>query len=112
LGNDVGPVLTEINRKSKDLLLHDILDPNAAVNTQYINHRLETTSGVVHFGIVKAETDKSVTIRKMGGETVSIDKSAIKRFNSLGTSLMTEGLENSLTLQDMADLLAFLQKGK
>ena len=112
LGNDVGPVLTEINRKSKDLLLHDILDPNAAVNTQYINHRLETTSGVVHFGIVKAETDKSVTIRKMGGETVSVDKSAIKRFNSLGTSFMTEGLENSLTLQDMADLLAFLQKGK
>jgi putative membrane-bound dehydrogenase-like protein len=111
IGQEVGPVLTEISRKSKATMLHDILDPNAAVDPKYVNHSLETKSGAVHMGIVANETDKSVTIHKIGGEKVLIDKSEIKKFRSLGTSLMMEGFENALSTQDMADLLAFLQKG-
>jgi len=112
IGKDVGPVLTEINRKSKESLLHEILDPNSAVDTKYINHRLETKQGDLHMGIVEAETDQYITIKKMGGEKVTINKTDIKTFNSLGTSLMMEGLENSMTPQEMADLLSFLQNLK
>jgi putative heme-binding domain-containing protein len=111
VGQEVGPVLTEINRKSKEALMHDILDPNAAVDTKYINHRLATKAGDVHVGIVDNETDKFVTIKKMGGNTVTINKTDIKSFTSLGTSMMTEGLEENMTMQDMADLLTFLQNG-
>lgn len=110
-GKDVGPVLTEINRKSKESLLHDILDPNAAVNSRYINHRVETRTGEVHMGIVDSETDQLITLKKMGGSKVTIYKADIKSFSSLGTSLMMEGLEASMTPQDMADLLAYLQEG-
>lgn len=110
-GNEVGPALTEIARKSKETLMHDILDPNAAADPKYINHRLETRSGVVHMGIVAAETDQQVTIKKMGGENVVIKKDEIKSFRSLGTSLMMEGLESGMTHQELADLLAFLQNG-
>lgn len=109
VGQQVGPVLTEINRKSKESLMHDILDPNAAVDTKYINHRLATKDGNVHIGMVDSETDHYITIKKMGGEKVMIDKTDIKSFTSLGTSLMMEGLEGSMTTQDLADLLAFLQ---
>ena len=109
VGQNVGPVLTEINRKSKEAILHEILDPNAAVDTKYINHRLETNSGDVHVGIVENETDQMITIKKMGGEIASVSKKDIKTFNSLGTSLMMEGLESTMTTQEMADLLAFLQ---
>jgi len=111
VGLEVGPVLTEINRKSKESLMHDILDPNAAVNTNYINHRLETKSGDIHMGIVDNETDEYITIKKMGGEKVTVYKTEIKSFSSMGTSLMMEGLEGSITTQEMADLLAFLQSG-
>jgi putative heme-binding domain-containing protein len=111
IGNDVGPVLTEINRKSKATLLHEILDPNAATDPKYINHKIETKSGAMHFGIIANENDKSITIKKMGGEKVILNKSEIKSFRSLGTSLMMEGFENALSQQDMADLLEFLQKG-
>jgi putative membrane-bound dehydrogenase-like protein len=110
-GQEVGPVLTEINRKSKESLMHDILDPNAAVDTKYINHRLATKSGDVHIGIVDNETDQFVTIKKMGGEKVTVYKTEITSFTSMGTSLMMEGLENNMTTQDMADLLAYLQTG-
>lgn len=111
IGQEVGPVLTEINRKSKESLMHDILDPNAAVNMQYINHRLVTKADDVHIGIVDNETDEFITIKKMGGEKVTVYKTDIKSFTSMGTSLMMEGLEGNMTTQDMADLLAFLQSG-
>ena len=111
-GEDVAPILTEINRKSKEILLHDILDPNAAVDTRYINHRLETKEGEVHMGIVETENDQFITIKKTGGSRATINKSDIKNFTSLGTSLMMEGLEGNMTQQDMADLLTFLQKGQ
>jgi putative membrane-bound dehydrogenase-like protein len=109
VGKDVGPVLTEINRKSKETLLHDILDPNAAADTKYISHRLESKDGAVHIGIVESETDQSITIKKMGGEKIAVNKHDIIKFSSLGSSLMMEGLEGSMSAKELADLLAFLQ---
>lgn len=110
LGENVGPVLTEIQRKSREALLHDILDPNAAVDTRYLNHRVSTTDGKVITGIVDQETDLEVSLRQMGGQQVTISKKDISDFTSLGISLMPEGLENGLSTQDLADLLAFLQQ--
>lgn len=110
VGNTVGPVLTEINRKSKESIMHEIIDPNAAVDTKYINHRVDTKTGEIHMGIVDKETDQFVVIRKMGGATVTVYKQDIKSFTSLGTSLMMEGLESNMSHQDMADLLTFLQQ--
>ncbi len=111
VGTEVGPNLTEINRKSKATIMHEILNPNASVDPKYINHSIETKNGVIHLGIVAAENDKNITIQKIGGEKVTIQKSNIKSFRSLGSSLMMEGFENALSHQEMADLLVFLQKG-
>ncbi|MEP7268623.1 MAG: PVC-type heme-binding CxxCH protein [Saprospiraceae bacterium] len=111
LGNEVGPILTEISRKSKESILQDIVDPNAAVNTNFINHKLETKSGDIHIGIIDKETDQEISLKKMGGSMVTIPKKDIKELRSLGTSLMMEGLEGNMTLQEMADLLAYLQHG-
>jgi putative heme-binding domain-containing protein len=110
IGNDVGPVLTEINRKSKESIMHDILDPNAAVNTQYISHQIKTKDGMLHIGVIDSENDESVVMKKMGGEKITFNKKSIMKMNSMGKSLMMEGLEGSLTHQQMADLLSFLQK--
>ncbi len=109
LGVEVGPVLTEIYRKSKETLLNDILDPNAAVNTNYLNHRLITKDGSIYSGLVYRETDEEIGLRMMGGSTKTLKKADIESLTSLGTSLMFEGLEESMGLQEMADLLTFLQ---
>lgn len=112
LGVAVGPVLTEINRKSKASLMHDILDPNAAVNTQYINHRIRTKDGSIYTGIVEKEDDRQVVLKNMGGQEQIISKKDIDQFSSMGISLMPEGLEASMQPGDLADLLAFLQRGE
>ncbi len=110
LGQDVGPALTEINRKSKEALLYDILDPNAAVDTKYLNHQVRTANGSIYSGIVARETDEAVTLKMTGGLEQTIDKADIERFTSLGISYMPEGQEATLSQQDFADLLAFLQQ--
>ncbi|MEM7379638.1 MAG: PVC-type heme-binding CxxCH protein [Bacteroidota bacterium] len=109
VGVDVGPVLTEISRKSKETLLHDILDPNAAVDTRYLNHKVVNSEGTIYFGLVEKDTDKEVSLRMTGGETVSIQKRDLSSFSSTGVSMMPEGLETAIDAQQMADLLAFLQ---
>jgi len=110
IGKDVGPVLTEISRKSKESLLHDILDPNAAVDTKYINHQAKTKDGNIYTGIIVQETDTEIVLKMMGGQETNLFKKDIEQLSSLGTSMMPEGQEANLTEQDMADLLAFLQQ--
>jgi len=110
-GNDVGPILTEINRKSKESLLYEILDLDAAVDTRYINHKVALEDGNIHIGIIDSETDQSVVIKKLGGARIQVNKAEIKEFISFGSSMMSEGLEANLNHQEMADLLAFLQLG-
>jgi putative heme-binding domain-containing protein len=109
IGVEVGPGLTEISRKSKESLLHDILDPNAGVDTNYLNHKLITQDGSIYLGLIYKETDEEIGIRMMGGSTKTIKKSNIESLSSLGTSLMFEGMEENMTHQEMADLLSFLQ---
>jgi len=112
LGKDVGPVLTEINRKSKESLLHDILDPNAAVDTQYLNHQVQTKDGTIYTGIVTMESDSEIGLLMIGGTEKIIAKNEIDRFYSTGSSMMYEGLEQGIDTQEMADLLAFLQQSE
>ena len=109
-GVDLGPDLTEIGRKSRETLLHDIVDPNAAVDTQYISYAIETHDGTFVSGIVTAETDNAVTLRAALGEETTIAREDIKEMFTGGLSIMPEELEVDLNPQDMADLLAFLQQ--
>lgn len=108
IGQNVGPNLTEIQRKSKETLLYEMLDPNSAVDTRYLTYKVTTKSGNIHSGIIERENDEEIVLRNIGGTEFSILKTEINSFSSLGISLMPEGLESSMTHQDIADLLAFL----
>ena len=44
-GNQVGPDLTHANRKDRDYLLVNIVDPSAVIRKEYLNYNLETTDG-------------------------------------------------------------------
>ncbi len=109
IGVEVGPNLTEIHRKSSKTLIHDILDPNAAVENRYLTYLVETEDGDLFSGVIIAESDHAVTIRQQGGAERLIARSKITNFKSTGQSYMPEGFENSLNNKEMADLLAYLQ---
>jgi putative heme-binding domain-containing protein len=48
----------------------------------------------------------------MGGAEVNLPRANIKGSTSSGKSLMPEGLEAGMSVQDMADLLAFIEELK
>jgi putative heme-binding domain-containing protein len=111
-GGDLAPNLTEIYRKSRETLMHDILDPNAAVDARYVSYTIERSNGELVSGIIDEETDAAVTIRDANGVRTTVPRGDIRDFISGGLSLMPEELESGLDHQAMADLLAYLQERK
>jgi len=110
IGVEVGPDLTEISRKSKESIMHDILDPNAAMDTKFISHTIKTKDGEIINGIVASETEDAVTLRAIQGKETTVSRDDIKELTATSLSLMPEGFEQILSQQEMADLLAYLQE--
>jgi putative membrane-bound dehydrogenase-like protein len=108
-GPQVGPDLRAVlANKTKESLLVDLLDPNRDVDPRYVNYLAVLQDGRTATGLIAAETTTSVTLRRSGGFDETILRTDIDRLTSTGTSVMPEGLEQSIGVQDAADLVSFL----
>jgi putative membrane-bound dehydrogenase-like protein len=110
-GHKVGPDLSGVAGRASDALLTDILDPNREVAPDYIALTLATHRGQVVSGLLAEETATSLKIRRAEGVDETILRSEIEELRSTGRSLMPEGLEQSISVVEMADLIAFLRQG-
>jgi putative membrane-bound dehydrogenase-like protein len=108
-GHEVGPDISDAALKAPDALLVDILDPNAAIDSNYVSYAVTTKSGRLLTGLLSSETPSSVTLKRAEGQTEVVLRQDIEAITSSGTSLMPEGLEKTVAVPDMADLLAFLR---
>jgi putative membrane-bound dehydrogenase-like protein len=108
-GIDVGPNLATVtNRSGEDLLVH-ILDPNREVAPNFVNYNVATLEGRVISGIITDESANAITVKRSEGATDVIPREQIETIASTGVSLMPEGLEKGLSVQDFADLIAFVR---
>lgn len=108
-GAQVGPDLGIMTGKPVAEILLAILDPNAAVDPVFINYVVALKDGRELNGVIVSETANGLTIRNAGGLEETLLRSDIKELRNTGSSLMPEGLESALSLQDMADVMAHLQ---
>jgi putative membrane-bound dehydrogenase-like protein len=111
LGNDgfaVGPDLAGARSGGREKLLVNILDPNREVPPTYFGYVVETRAGDNHAGLIVNETAGSVTVRQPLGVEVVVPRSQIVKMQASRLSLMPEGLEEGLTVQDVADLVAYV----
>lgn len=111
-GHDVGPNLGEFAGKDVADFLVAILDPNAAINPNFVAYTVETGDGRSLSGIVRHETASSLTLVQGGGIRETILRSDLKQVRANAVSLMPEGLEQGMAPQDLADLIAWLKKSK
>jgi putative heme-binding domain-containing protein len=102
--------LTAVSHRSIEDLLSNILDPNMAINPNYVSYNCETDSGELETGILQAESAEAITLLQAAERRVIVPRTKIQRLESSGLSLMPEGLEAGLTPADMRDLIAFLQE--
>lgn len=117
-GPAVGPDLTVVARRfSRRDMLDSIVRPSHAVAEQYRNAEVTTESGLVHVGRVVSEGDFRSPKLKLNtdplrpSQVVELDKQEIAEYRTLETSPMPQGLIDTLTLAEIADLLAFLESG-
>jgi putative membrane-bound dehydrogenase-like protein len=109
LGVNVAPDISDSRTKKPEQILADILQPNRAIDNNYLGYAVRQSDGTVLTGILAAETATSITLRQQGGKEAVIPRSEIDELRSSGQSLMPEGLERQIPPQDMADLLSFIK---
>lgn len=109
LGHRVGPDISDTRTKSKSQLLLDIIRPNAAIDNNYVEFIVDTVDGQTFKGILVENNATGVVIKQPDREPQTIARSDIERIRSTGKSLMPVGLEQDLSLQQMADLISFVQ---
>jgi len=109
IGVQVGPDISDTLGKTPAAVLNDILDPNAAIDSNYVNYTVTTKGGKLLTGIITNETGSSLTLKRAENQTDVILRQDIEEIQSTGVSLMPEGVEKSISVQEMADLLKFLK---
>ena len=109
IGVNVGPDISDSRVKQPAQYIADILDPNRAVDASFFGYTLLTTDGRLLTGIITAETGSSVTFRQPDGVTVTLLRDEIDELRSTGRSLMPVGLEQTISPDQMTDLITFLK---
>ncbi|MCE6992468.1 PVC-type heme-binding CxxCH protein [Dyadobacter sp. CY323] len=110
-GGKVGPDLTGVKSQPAEALLLHILVPNYEVLPAYQSVLITTKDGRSFSGKLLSETENSLTLRTAFGTDESILRKNIASLTNSGLSLMPDGLEQSMSREDMARLIAFLKAG-
>lgn len=110
VGVEVGADLqAALGNKTPGQLLIDILDPSREVDPRFLEYSITTTAGRQVNGLIAAETASSVTLRRADKQEETILRSQIDDIRSTTKSLMPDGLEQQLSRNDVADVIAYLQ---
>jgi putative heme-binding domain-containing protein len=107
-GRALGPDLAAARIAGNEKLLSAILEPNASVPADYATCVIITKEGENHVGIKTDENLDAVTLSQPGGVHLVWPRLNIQSLQTQPWSLMPEGLEQSLSIQDAADLLDYL----
>jgi putative heme-binding domain-containing protein len=107
-GGNLGPDLTSIQ---KDRSAHDLLEavvyPSASFVREYETYKIKTQSGE-HTGVIQKQLPDAIILGTAPQTSVRIPRSEIVSTEILNTSMMPQGLDQLLSQQEMADLMAFI----
>ena len=113
LGGNVGPDLTHIGRiRTERDLLEAIVFPSASFVRSYEPVLVSTKAGKVYNGILRRDGPQEVMLVLGANQEVVIPRVDIDEINPGRVSIMPSGLDQQLTLRDLADLVAFLRACK
>lgn len=111
IGNNVGPDLTNIDKKfDKINLLDAIVNPSAAIVFGYEPWLVNTKDGASVFGFLVSENAENIVIKDVSGNSHSIAVKNISSRQKQNKSLMPEADQMGLSEQDLADVSSFLLK--
>ena len=110
VGGSIGPDLTRIGSiRTETDLLEAIVFPSASFVRSYEPVSVTTLDGRTFTGILKADAPAEVVLTVSATEEVRIARKDIDVMKPGAVSVMPAGLDQQLSPQDLADLIAFLK---
>ncbi len=107
-GCAVGPDLAMLAHRSPRALLDSILDPARNLDARYQQYVTLLDDGRMFTGMLVDETSNGFWLAGRDNARYEIRRDRIEELRSTNKSLMPEGMEQELSQQAMADLLAYL----
>ena len=108
-GGEIGPDLTSIGRiRTRKDLLEAIVYPSASFVRSYEPIVVQTAAESFS-GVALTETDTHLLLATNADEQVRVFRSEIEEVRPGTVSVMPSGLDEQLTREELADLLAFLE---
>ncbi len=111
LGREVGPNLATVIEHAPARLLANILDPSADIQPGYQGSTCVLATGEVVSGLIAAESGGSVTMKLADGSIRNIARAEIEELVTSNRSFMPEGVEETVSVGQMRDLIEFLRGG-
>ena len=109
-GGEIGPDLSHVGSSRKPgFLLESLLDPKAVITSGYSTVLILTKERKFITGIKILEDDNGLDIIDKEGNELYIKKEDIKKFKTQKISMMPNNFKDLLEVQEVADLLAYLQ---
>ena len=109
VGKVVGPNLAALSNRAPLTFLTAILDPDRAIEAKWMMFTAVIKDGRVLSGAVAEETSSAITLVSIDGMRTKIPRRRLAAFKSARRSLMPEGLEKAISIDQMADLLTYLK---
>lgn len=111
-GGMIGPDLSVIGRSStREQLLRSILEPSAEIAPEYQGYMVATADGQVLTGIQFHFRDggRSISMILQDGREIRKPLDELEEYGPSRESLMPEGLDQQMTIEDFRNLLAYLE---
>src|SRR5690606_1704006 len=97
---------------SRQQIAESILKPTASISQRFATVLITTNDGKHFMGFITAESSERVVLRDITGAAHTIRAEDIQKREELATSMMPEGLANSLSYEEFAALITFLSQQK
>lgn len=110
-GQSSGPDLTSLGKRfSKRETLESIVDPNRVISDRYRSLLVQTLDGQQLLGMKIDESATEISLLLSTGKVAKVRKDEIEDSKTVAKSTMPGDLLNNLTLDQIADLFAYLHQ--
>jgi putative heme-binding domain-containing protein len=112
-GGNVGPDLSQVGRfRSQGDLLESIVYPSSSIVPEFRTYIVNTRAGTQVTGMIVRESSEAIYLRTPQLAEIRLARDNVELMRPSPISLMPDGLEKTMTPQELRDLLEFLLQQK
>ncbi|HMF20427.1 MAG TPA: HEAT repeat domain-containing protein, partial [Gemmataceae bacterium] len=112
-GGNVGPDLSQVGRfRSQRDLLESIVYPSSSIVPEFRTYIVNTRAGTQVTGMIVRESSEAIYLRTPQLAEIRLARDNVEVMRPSPISLMPDGLEKTMTPQELRDLLEFLLQQK